>query len=282
MSSKRPNPSTLDLDPELRAAFGDEPGEAFDRILALDGRVYREIDGRRTLRFALGEKGYFLKAHLGTTWGEILKNLFSLQRPVLGADVERRAIKRFDEIGIETTPVKGYGSRGSGPTTRQSFLITEELSGTASLEDYCRNWPEKPPSFRLRRALIETVAELVRRMHANGVHHRDCYACHFLLDLDSSVRAEQGETPRLFVIDLHRAELGDRIRDRARVKDLAGLLFSSLDFGLTRTDLLRFASVYLDAKPRDVVRASNDLWRRVRARGERLYRKVHEREPPPR
>ncbi|MST95429.1 MAG: hypothetical protein EXS33_09230 [Pedosphaera sp.] len=40
----------------------------------------------------------------------------------------------------------------------------------------------------------------------------------------------------LFVIDLHRAQLRDRVPARWLVKDLGGLLFSALDCGLTRRD----------------------------------------------
>jgi heptose I phosphotransferase len=35
-------------------------------------------------------------------------------------------------------PLAGYGKRGINPAKIQSFVITEELTNTASLEDFCR------------------------------------------------------------------------------------------------------------------------------------------------
>ncbi len=283
MSDQRPDPTTLELSDEIRAAFPGTPGEVFDRILALEGRVYREIDNRRTLRFEIDGRGYFLKAHLGSTWREVLKNWVRLKRPVLGADVERHAIAKFDDLGIPTTPVVGHGERGHGPTQQQSFLITEELTNTESLEDYCRPWPENPPEPRWKAALIDAVAGTVRTMHGGGVHHRDCYACHFLLDLDTA-DASSETAPKLFVIDLHRATVSDRLSTRELVKDLGGLLFSALEFGLTREDLRHFANVYQgrspddESTPRSVEEAA--LWDRLRSPADALFRKVHGRAPP--
>lgn len=49
--------------------------DAFAEVKKLNGEVFRELETRRTLRFELSGKSYFLKWHKGTTLKEIIKNL---------------------------------------------------------------------------------------------------------------------------------------------------------------------------------------------------------------
>ncbi len=73
--------------------------DAFEEVKTLQGEVFRELETRRTLRFELDGKSYFLKWHKGTSLKEIVKNLISLRMPVLGADREWHAIHRLHESG---------------------------------------------------------------------------------------------------------------------------------------------------------------------------------------
>ena len=61
------------LKPELLTAL-DNGDDLFQVIFNLQGEVFKELDGRRTLRFHCADKRYFLKAHSGVGWREILKN----------------------------------------------------------------------------------------------------------------------------------------------------------------------------------------------------------------
>ena len=125
-------------------------------VFGIRGEVYREPAGagRRTLRFELGGVGYFLKLHWGVGWREIFKNLFSLRLPVLGARNEWLAIKRLDQLGVETMQLAGFGEEGWNPARRRSFVITRELGDTVSLEDYCLDWAARPPSPEIGRAHV--------------------------------------------------------------------------------------------------------------------------------
>ncbi len=93
--------------------------------------------------------------------------------------------------------------RGSNPADQHSFIVTEELAPTVSLEDFSLNWIKQPPEPKLKRALIAEVARMTGMMHRAGVNHRDCYICHFLLHTDKPVTADDF---KLSVIDLHRAQ----------------------------------------------------------------------------
>jgi hypothetical protein len=259
------------LSDRFRALWeGCDPFEEVDR---LQGEVFRQVAGRRTIRFALDGNHYFAKIHHGVGWREILKNLMYLKLPVLGARNEWQALSLLPGIGVPTLTPVAFGQTGSSPARMRSFLITEELTGTTSLEDLCAAWPRQPPSFRLRRALTERVASLVQRMHTHGINHRDCYLCHFHLDTASAQEPLDPAKMRLYVIDLHRAQIRRRTPQRWIVKDLAGLYFSALDIGLTRTDRLRFIRTYEQRPLREVLRDHGGFWRRVERTALALHRK---------
>jgi heptose I phosphotransferase len=226
--------------------------DPFVEVEALQGQVLRELEGRRTLRTEIDGRGYFAKIHRGVGWRELFKNLISLRLPVLGARNEMQALEYLEQLGVDTMRMVAFGERGKNPACRHSFIITEELAPTISLEDYCLEWPRTPPEPALKHALINRVAEIARTMHENRMNHRDFYLCHFLLHTDPPPTAEM---LRLSVIDLHRAQIHDREpAPRWRHKDLAGLAFSALEIGLTRRDLLRFLRDYFNAPPRDILR----------------------------
>lgn len=249
--------------------------DVFDYLLRLEGELFRELANRRTLRFTLNDKRYFLKAHFGVGWKEIFKNLLQLRLPVLGARNEWRAIQTLTRLGVETMTLVAYGERGLNPARRQSFVITEALEDTASLEDFCADWATHPPAskaaLRLKRALIERVATIARRMHASGINHRDFYICHFLLDVSADVYEQPPQALRLSLIDLHRVQLRRRTPLRWVVKDIGGLYFSSMRIGLTRRDLYRFMKVYRDSTLRATLREDGKFWSRCRLRAFSLY-----------
>jgi heptose I phosphotransferase len=241
--------TSLFIDEPFRTLWaGRDP---FAAVEALQGQVFRELEARRTLRTEVDGRGYFVKIHRGVGWGEIIKNLASLRLPVLGANNEWQAIRRLTELGVDTMHATAFGVRGGNPATQHSFIVTEELAPTISLEDYCRDWVSQPPAPRLKRALIERVATMARRMHRGGVNHRDFYICHFLLHLDP---APSVESFKLSLIDLHRAQVRAATPRRWRDKDLASLYFSALEIGLTRRDFLRFLRVYFAAPLCDILR----------------------------
>lgn len=244
--------------------------DVFDAVERLEGQVFRELDGRRTFRTEVAGRGYFVKIHRGVGWGEIFKNLLSLRLPVLGAGNEWRAICRLEELGVDTMHAVAYGRRGMNPASEHSFIVTEELAPTISLEDFCRDWPNSPPNPVLKWALIRRVAEMLGAMHRGGVNHRDCYLCHFLLHLDPVPTAA---ALKLSVIDLHRAQIRPQTPRRWRDKDLAGLYFSALEIGLTQRDLLRFLRAYFCVSLRRILSDEKILLARLHGEAGRLLAK---------
>ena len=272
---------------ELAPGFSAQlpPGvDAFDYIMQLDGEVFRDIDNRRTLRFTLNDRRYFLKAHHGVGWGEILKNLLQFRLPVLGARNEWCAIRRLQDLDVDTMALVGYGERGLNPARRQSFVITEALEETVSLEEFCADWEKNPPAtkaeLKFKRALIDKVAEVSRRLHENGLNHRDYYICHFLLDRSAVAMQAPLSAPRLSLIDLHRVQLRRQTPPRWIVKDIGGLWFSSMRIGLTRRDIYRFMKGYKKKSLRDTLQDDGKFWSRCRLRAYSLYHSFYNERPP--
>lgn len=255
-----------------KAWEGQDP---FSKVSELNGEVYRDVKGRRTLRFEFSQQRFFAKIHGGVGWAEIIKNLLTLKMPVLGAENEWCAIAKLRSLGLATMTAVGFGSRGGNPATRQSFILTEALENTVSLEDYCARWPQHKPSYANKRNLIEELARISKVLHNNGVCHRDYYLCHFLLHDEVAFSAGQIDTPCLSLIDLHRALIRRTLPLRWVVKDVAGLYFSALHIGLSRRDFLRFMRLYSGKSLRMSFSQDAKFWQQVHAKAMQLDKKIN-------
>lgn len=243
---------------------------SFDKMMSFQGQVYREQNGRRTQRIQWEGNTYFIKQHYGVGWKEIFKNILHLKRPVLGANNEWRALNRLKELKILVPDVMMYGCRGKNPAKQQSFLVMSDLKNTISLEDYCKQGSQHTPLFSFKRRLLNEIARIARTLHLNGINHRDFYLCHFLLDLDNIDQC------KLYLIDLHRAEIRKRTPLRWVIKDLAGLYFSSKTYALTTRDWLRFIKEYRNKSIRDIIVGELNFWQKVKKRGDKLFKREKE------
>jgi heptose I phosphotransferase len=244
--------------------------KVFEQITQLQGEVFRALENRRTLRFELGEQAFFLKYHRGITIAECLKNFITLRMPIFGATNEFMALEKLAGLGLKVPVVAAFGRRGWLPWTVESFLVTEALDAHVSLEDVCARWRESPPQAVIKWALIREVARISRIMHGAGVCHRDYYLCHFLLNPHNQ---------SLVLIDLHRALIKPRLRQRWRVKDIGGLYFSALESGLKQRDLLRFMKEYSQSGLRRELQENQAFWAKVKRRAINTYRADFNRDP---
>ena len=255
---------------DIETEWGDK--DPFEQVEKLQGEIYRNKEGRTTLQTSIAGKSYFLKIHRGIGWQEIFKNLIQLRLPVVGASNEFQAAEQLAALGVDTLTTAAYGKKGLNPAKQYSFILTDDLVDTISLEDYCADWARNKPSFVHKKALIELVANVSRIMHQAGINHRDYYICHFLLAKSSLATPAQ---PKCFLIDLHRAQLRNKTPFRWAVKDIAGLYFSAMDIGLTKSDLLRFAKIYQGVTHARDLSLQATFWSEVKRKAEQLYHKVH-------
>lgn len=259
--------SEVYLREDLQAAWNGV--DVFDAAFALQGEEYRAVAMRRTIRTHIGDRAYFAKLHEGVGWDEIFKNLLTLKLPVIGAENEYRACRHLEAAGISAPRVGAYGKQGRNPAYVRSFIVTDELAGRESLEDLTNRWPEEAPTPRQKRALTMAVARFAKDFHAAGVIHRDFYICHLLLDRH---KYAEGEID-LAVLDLHRAQIHSDIPRRWLLRDLAALLFSTLDLPLDRRAWLRFVRVYRNRPLKEVFETEGKFWEAVYNRALKLYRK---------
>lgn len=250
----------------------------FDDLMSIKGECYRSGPGRKTIHFTVGEKGFFIKKYTGIGWKEVFKELLQGRKPVLGAMDEWRAIQRLNDLSVATLNIAAYGKRGIVPASMHSFLVTDELEGFISLEDLCATWLENPPGPVLKRRLIYEVAEVARRLHNNGVNHRDFYLCHLLI----SSNYEKLPDSRIHIIDLHRAQIRKHTPTRWTVKDIAALMFSSRKIGLSRRDIFRFMIEYSEKSLKKTLDEDSAFWDAVDKKTQslvgmwrRLERKEH-------
>ena len=250
------NTTTVEPTEDQELYFRDDlmttlgPKATFSKLMRMQGEIVREAHKRRTVRFETNGQSFFLKTHTGVGWPEIWKNLIYIRLPVLGANYEWHGIHHLRRLGIDTLSIAAYGTTEGAYdyARRQSFIVTDEITNAVSLEDFCAEWRNTPPSspteIRFKRWLIDELARIARTMHNSGANHRDFYLGHFLLQPGYESGALCPATSRLFIIDLHRMQLRRNTPFRWQVKDIAGLHYSSYGLNLTGNDRLRFIRAY--------------------------------------
>lgn len=269
---------------DVRPLFRNERTVA--DFLRIDGEVIKHaVPTRRTSRFQRGGRSFYMKTHWGVGWREILKNLLSFRLPVLGAGNEFRAIRRLEDLDLDTMKIAAFGEEGANPASIRSFLITDAIEDTIDLEHWLPDLaraPSSPATIRLKRAVIRKVAATASILHGRGVNHRDFYLCHLRLDISEGARPDPDRL-RIYVMDLHRAQLRRAAPRRWIVKDIAALLYSSLcaaHLTLSRGDCLRFIETYSGMPWRQAIDTQRGLWRRVARRATRMCRKSGSQMPP--
>ncbi len=262
---------------DLRALF---PESSIREFLAINGQLIKDMPGRQVLMFERDGRHFYIKQHFGVGWGEIFKNLLSMKLPVLGAMNEVRAIRQLTSLGIPTMTLAAWGAEGINPASQRSFLITEALENTEHLGDWLprlMRHTDVRQRVVLKRKVLDTVADIARIMHSNGINHRDFYTCHLRLALPEDGSLPSASDIRLHVMDLHRVQQRNKTPLRWIAKDIGGLLFSVLcDTGgvrLSNTDLCRFMKRYKATSVREQLRDDNVFWSAVMKRTTDMLKK---------
>jgi len=220
------------LSEEVKGLFSS--GDVFSIAEDIEGKVFRQTANRITKEFVFEGNRYFIKLHYGVGWKEIIKNILKLRSPTLGAYPEWKALNKLKSLGIDCPEPVGYFSVGINPANMRSFLITKALIDTISLEDALKKKSFQKLDFTIKKRFIEKVALISRNLHNSGINHRDFYLCHFHVDKDMD--AEK----KIYLIDLHRAQLRSIVPLRWASKDIGGLIHSALGYGLNENDFYRF------------------------------------------
>jgi heptose I phosphotransferase len=246
--------------------------QTFDSFLRIptEETIKKVRDDRHTARVSLLREGKPHAAYLKLSSYSWVKNLvnavrkFTRQRGSLVH--EYRNLVKLREIGVPSITPVAAGTRVRGFRC-ESFLLTDALGPTVKLEDYVPGYFSRPFSKEQaseKRLLIENLAGLTRKMHDGGVNHRDYYLCHIHILPDAS------PWPKLFVIDLNRADRRGTVGTRWKVKDLAALNYSAPTGVFSQTDRLRFFKAYMGTGR--LSKAQRGLIRRILGKSERIAR----------
>ncbi len=209
---------------------------------SLVGKPLRHTGDRANLRLTievLPERrlALFLKRHEPMGLRQKATAWLRLRRPKTPARVEWDNLHLIASLGVATSfPV----ALGEDPATGRSFVVTAEIEGGKPADDFARERFASGDAAvtRDRRRFVRRLGEMVRRLHAARLAHRDLYLCHVF------VRESPGGF-EVHLIDLQR--LGPFVLSRWRVKDVAQLEFSRPEGVFTRTDAVRFLRAYFNA-----------------------------------
>jgi len=217
----------------------------FDRVMSITEikTVKHAISQRRIGTFCFNEKdkkvSAFIKRHTPLSFGKYFKERIRFASRKTAFD-EFENITAFYKAGLPTMEPVVAGKRRCGILGSESFLITKEIKGCVTLENFIES-SLKDKTFAEKNALIKKTALLAKKMHDSGFNHRDFYLCHLLIGIEEHNKDE------LFIVDLHRVDVRKKVPERWKVKDLAALNYSADSKHITRTDKLRFLKAYLSA-----------------------------------
>ena len=128
-----------------------------------------------------------------------------------------------------------------------SFLAVAELTDMLPLHQAIPLAQKQLTATAFRQwkhALVQELARLIHLMHDRHAYHKDLYLCHFYIRTGDTQTLVKDWHQRVTVIDLHR--FGQHRLSSAWwwVKDLAQLLYSSEQEGVTLRDRLAFWKAY--------------------------------------
>lgn len=226
---------------EVIKSLGLEEAKDFDNLPPSQG-LLRDLGTRRNYRLEHGDNAFYLKVHRE---GNIAADRsFGIK--------EWNNHLRLMRAGLAVPEPVAWG-RGKG----FSFFMSEAC-GTVTAEEFAGE--RNSTNLDARRALARELGYMVRRMHGFGFFHRDLYLCHVIMKKGGPL-----------LIDLQRLTDGSLFKGHRKIKDLAALLYSSLDLPVSRSDCMRFFRTYWGRKCRDggakkMIRAVQAKAARIRAR----------------
>ena len=227
---------------------------------------------RRRSRLVLGGPGgrqhtYYLKCYdcppASKRWARLLGGAELAAGPAAYEVAQMEALQQADLPALRWA---AWGQERDGARELRSFVLSEAVPGEA-LERWLPGCYEKMSErqrARVRPAIFERLAELVRRLHQAGFVHRDLYASHIFIEITPV------EEVRLHLIDLQRVFKPRRLRSRWRVKDLAELDYSVPARFASGSDRLRWLGSYLGAD--QLSREQLRLARRIAEKTTRIAR----------
>ncbi|MCX5633338.1 MAG: hypothetical protein NTW93_06680 [Phycisphaerae bacterium] len=228
-----------------------------DNLASFRQRIMFNTDNPRTT--------LFLKRYQNIPKSVQLKNWLTRGKIISTMACDLQPAENLRKLGINTPEVIAFGQEWGGLFEKRSFIITEKIPDSASLEE------KLPDSFyRDRKNFIESLAAFVRKFHDTGFRHRDLYLCHIFCN-------SQGQ---FTLIDLNRVFKPIVFSQKYLVKDLAQLYYSAPGKIFTKTDRLRFFLAYM--RKTKLSKKDKIVIKKIKSKSQRMAKhdKRHSRTPP--
>jgi len=223
----------------------------FDSFESINGDSVKKIEARSVIRFQLTHQNQknaiYLKRHNLEFVG--FSRLFSRFFPKWGLSqgrLEFENICDFRNSNLPTVIPVAAGEKFFRFFWAESFLITEDFSPYISLETLLEDRPHfytGPEGKLKKRILINEIAVLARKMHQNGLNHRDFNATHILLHYDNG-----SDVPKIALFDLQRINRNRFSKFRWKIKSLARLNYTLPDDIFSAEDKLNIFLSYKGKK----------------------------------
>jgi len=241
--------SSIVANPDFSELLRQNSLADFDSFYSLPtGEVVKRVrkdrfTSRVTLRLDDNDFEAYIKRSQYSILADIWKTVRKFTRQRSSFLNEFNALVLLERSDVPTITPIAAGIKRAG-LIRRSFILTASLGETLKLADWVpQNLASKDPAIQKRkRAIIDSLAQITRKMHRIGVNHRDFYLTHIHLKKDEAPQ------PALFIIDLNRADIRKKVPLRWLVKDIAALNFSAPASAFSRTDRMRFLKAYLGVR----------------------------------
>ena len=212
---------------EARALLADRT-DSLDAPREPDWTQIKQNASRTVYRGKVGDTDIYLKHFHGQSFFHRVARMLG----VSGASRELYYAQFLNSAGVETPEPLAASSRR--PEWYATVAVENALPGDRW---HSQQLAAGPAGQKAIDHATKALAEMVARMHAAGVIHRD-------LHLGNILVAQREGAPRLVLTDLHRLKRRMRLSRLARTANLAQLLHDRRDT-TTRTQRLRFLKHYL-------------------------------------
>ena len=218
---------------------------------------------RSRIRFEAGDTGkaFYLKRYDNVPAKIQIKNWLNHGQKRSTSAYDHLPCDILRSVGINPPKTVAYGEEWNGFFEKRSFIISEEIYASHSLEKRLPDYfygENTPDSHSKRVAFIERLADLARTFHESGLRHRDFYLAHIFLT----------KSDELYLIDLHRCFTPKVFGRRYQVKDIAQLHYSAPGQYISCADRLRFYRRYTGRKR--LTRSDRTFIRQVKAKAWRM------------
>ncbi len=215
--------------PELQEVFSD-----LGKVFTVEGDEMARDKISQVVRVTVGDARYFVKRY----WAAGKRVRRYVGRTRIRAEWENMLY--FEQLGIPTAPVVGYGQQYDRGVFKRGALITEELAGTEDLAALAKRGFEKFRDGNWVRTVSVQVARHALALHEENFIHTDLKWRNILVHVDG--------VPRVYLIDCPSGrKVPGPLVERGIVKDLA-CLDKVAKYTLSRTQRLRFYLMYANKR----------------------------------